>query len=423
MEIVRRQLDNGLRVVVLPDRRAPVVAVAVFYDVGFRSEPEGRTGFAHLFEHMMFQGSRQVPKGMFDRLIMGNGGVLNGMTSPDYTVYYEIVPTSALDVTLFLEADRMRALDVSQENLDNQIAVVEEEIRMNVLNRPYGRFPWLLLPSVMFDTFPNTHDGYGSFDDLEAASLEDVRRFFRRFYAPSNALVVLSGDVDPGEAGGRIESFFGDVPTRRKARTGPHREPPLAEVRRAEFPDPLAPAPALALGYRAPDPADLEAILAIDVFTHVLADGKSSRLQQRLLRSDRSVTSVDAWVGEWPGFGPLDMRDPTWSQIVVFYPSAAARDRIIAAIDEEVARALDDLGDGEVERVVNKMVAGYERHVDDLLQRALTAGPLELQRDASELVSSIPEVLLGLDAGQVKATAAPWFDSGRRVEIDVRSGP
>ncbi len=422
MEIARRQLDNGLRVVVLPDRRAPVVGVAVFYDVGFRSEPEGRTGFAHLFEHMMFQGSEHVPKGMFDRLIMGNGGVLNGMTSPDYTVYYEIVPTSALDVTLFLEADRMRALDVSRENLDNQIDVVEEEIRMNVLNRPYGRFPWLLLPSVMFDTFPNAHDGYGAFDDLEAASLEDVRRFFRRFYAPSNALLVLSGDIDPDDAFGKAETFFGDIPTRRKPRTGPYREPALREVRRAEFPDPLAPAPALALGYRAPDPADLEAILAIDVFTHVLADGKSSRLQQRLLRVDRSVTSVDAWVGEWPGFGPLDMRDPTWSQIVAFYPESASRARIVAAIDDEVARALGDLEDAEVHRVVNKMVAGYERHVDDLLQRALTAGPLELQRDAAELLPRIPEVLGGLDAAQVKAACEPWFDPERRVEIDVRSG-
>ena len=160
----RFTLPNGLRVVLAPDRSAPVVGVAVVYDVGIRSEPEGRTGFAHLFEHLMFQGSANLEKLAHFRHVQGAGGTFNGSTHLDYTDYFEILPSNALERALFLEADRMRGPRLTEENLRNQIDVVKEEIRVNVLNRPYGGFPWLKLPPVMFDTFPNAHDGYGSFD-------------------------------------------------------------------------------------------------------------------------------------------------------------------------------------------------------------------------------------------------------------------
>ena len=163
--VERFTLPNGLRVVLAPDRSAPVVAVSVFYDVGMRSEPEGRTGFAHLFEHLMFQGSANVGKGARPPGA-GAGGTFNGSTHQDYTNYYEALPAEGLERALFLEADRMAAPAITEENLRNQIDVVKEEIRVNVLNRPYGGFPWLQLPPVAFDTFANAHDGYGSFVDL-----------------------------------------------------------------------------------------------------------------------------------------------------------------------------------------------------------------------------------------------------------------
>ena len=166
--VERFTLDNGLRVVLTPDRSAPVIGVAVVYDVGIRSEPEGRTGFAHLFEHLMFQGSENLEKLAHFRHVQGAGGTFNGSTHLDYTDYFEALPANALERALFLEADRMRGPRLTEENLRNQVDVVKEEIRVNVLNRPYGGFPWLTLPPVMFDTFPNAHDGYGSFDDLES---------------------------------------------------------------------------------------------------------------------------------------------------------------------------------------------------------------------------------------------------------------
>ena len=200
--VERATLRNGLRVVLAPDRSAPVVAVAVYYDVGIRSEPEGRTGFAHLFEHLMFQGSASLGKMDHVKYVQSSGGTLNGSTRLDYTNYYEALPSNALERALFLEADRMRSPAVTEENLANQIAVVKEEIRVNVLNQPYGGFPWLTLPPLLFETFPNAHNGYGGFEDLESATVDDARDFFDRYYAPGNAVLAVGGDFDPDAGDG-----------------------------------------------------------------------------------------------------------------------------------------------------------------------------------------------------------------------------
>src|SRR5688500_6973814 len=242
--VERFTLDNGLRVVLAPDRSAPVIGVAVVYDVGIRSEPEGRTGFAHLFEHLMFQGSANLEKLAHFRYVQGAGGTFNGSTHLDYTDYFETAPSHALERMLFLEADRMRGPALTEENLANQIDVVKEEIRVNVLNRPYGGFPWLKLPPVMFDTFPNAHDGYGSFTDLEAATVPDAAEFFDRYYACGNATLSVSGDIDLDETRQLIEKHFGDVPARPAPPRPDFDEPDLTAERRESYVDKLAPLPA-----------------------------------------------------------------------------------------------------------------------------------------------------------------------------------
>ena len=221
---MRLRLDNGLRVVLSPDRSSPVVAVAVHYDVGMRSEPEGRTGFAHLFEHMMFQGSASLGKTEHFTHVQGNGGTLNGSTHVDYTDYFEVMPSAATELALFLEADRMRSVAVNQENLENQIAVVQNEIRVNVLNRPYGGFPWLVLPPVLFGEFANSHNGYGDFVDLESSTVEDAQQFFDRYYAPGNAVLVVVGDIDVGRD--QRAGWSSTSATSRRARCRPGRASP-----------------------------------------------------------------------------------------------------------------------------------------------------------------------------------------------------
>ncbi len=219
-------LANGLRVVVSPDRTAPFVTVGVYYQIGFRLEPFGRSGFAHLFEHMMFQGSENAGKMEHIRLINSSGGLLNGTTNYDITNYFESVPSNALERVLWLEADRMRALKVDDENLRNQRDVVKEEVRVNVMNQPYGGFPWLDLPPVAFRNWPNAHNFYGDFVDLDAATLEDVQKFFRTYYAPNNAVLLIMGDFDAKEGFALAKKYFEDIPESAAAaevRTSPSR--------------------------------------------------------------------------------------------------------------------------------------------------------------------------------------------------------
>ncbi len=205
-------LDNGLKVILSQDMTAPVVTVAVYYNIGFRIEPRDRTGFAHLFEHMMFQGSANLGKMEFVQLVQSNGGVLNGSTRFDFTNYFQIVPAHKLETMLWAEADRMRSLDITEENLINQQGVVKNEVRVNVLNAPYGGFPWLDMPQYANENWYNAHNFYGDLEDLDAATLDDVASFFQQYYAPNNAAVAIVGDFDYDEAMGFVEQYFGDIP-------------------------------------------------------------------------------------------------------------------------------------------------------------------------------------------------------------------
>src|SRR5713226_900780 len=203
----QKTLANGLTVVVSEDHSAPTFGLCVAYRIGFRLEPEGRTGFAHLFEHMMFEGTPVAPKGTMNQIVEGGGGWTNGDTRYDFTEYIETAPVSALDPVLWLEADRMKALDFSPQNLDNQRQVVEEEVRVNVLNQPYGSFYWLDLPQKAFNKYPNAHNFYGDFKDLDAAAIQDVETFFHNYYVPSNAVLAVVGDVKAEEVFRKAEKY------------------------------------------------------------------------------------------------------------------------------------------------------------------------------------------------------------------------
>ena len=415
-------LSNGLRVVLAPDRSAPVVGIAVLYDVGIRSEPEGRTGFAHLFEHLMFQGSANLEKLEHFRYVQSSGGMFNGSTHFDYTNYFEALPSNALERGLFLEADRMLSPRITEENLANQIAVVKEEIRVNVLNRPYGGFPWLELPPVLFDTFPNAHNGYGGFVDLESATVDDATDFFHRYYAPANAVLAVAGDVDVDETVALIEKHFGGIPKRRRPVRPNFGEPPLASERRAVTTDAHAPIPAVAIGYRVPDPvAQLDDHLAGVLLSEILTEGDASRLQRRLVYRDRLVTDVSAYLGE---FGdPFDERDPTAFTITAHYPNPESLGRILAVIDEELARvAADGLEPGELDRVRTRTVSVLFRDLDAVLSRALEFAKFELIFGRAELISELPDRLTAVTGADVQAAAAALRPEGRAVVELIAGG-
>jgi predicted Zn-dependent peptidase len=290
----QRRLANGLRVIVAPDHLAPVVAINLWYDVGSKHEPKGRTGFAHLFEHFMFQGSAHVAKTEHMAIVQGSGGVCNATTYFDRTNYFETLPSNQLDIGLWLEADRMATLleALNQENLDNQRDVVKNEKRQSYDNRPYGSFYERLIAAVFPEGHPYHHTPIGSMADLDAASPEDVQRFFRDWYAPNNCVVSIVGDVDEAAAHDAVERWFGAIaanPTLAAFQT-PDLPRHLGTETRETVPD-AVPLVRIHFGFRTPA-FGTPAFDALEVAGQILAGGKGSRLHKRLVRELRLAQDV-----------------------------------------------------------------------------------------------------------------------------------
>src|SRR6202034_3024295 len=299
LELRDTKLDNGLRVILVPDHSAPVYAINVTYNVGSRNERPGRTGFAHLFEHMMFQGSANVGKGEHFIQVLNNGGGMNGTTNEDRTTYFEELPKNQLDLGLFLEADRMRALNVTQANLDNQRNAVQEERRQGIDNQPYGRAQ-LDLDNLAYDNFAYKHSTIGSMTDLNAASIDDVKDFFRIYYAPNNAVLTLVGDFDPDEALAKVKQYFGSLPSQPTPPKVLLDEEPHYGERRETIYDPLARLPEIDIAYHIP-PGNTPDNYAVQQLAIVLGQGESSRLYQRLVKEKQLASDVsvqaDARIG------------------------------------------------------------------------------------------------------------------------------
>jgi zinc protease len=328
-------LANGLRVVISPDRSAPVATVGVYYQIGFRLEPRGRSGFAHLFEHMMFQGSEHAGKMEHIKLINSSGGTLNGTTGYDVTNYFEAVPSNALERVLWLEADRMRALKVDDENLRNQRDVVKEEVRVNVLNQPYGGFPWLDMPPVAYRNWPNAHNFYGDFADLDAATLDDVKNFFRTYYAPNNAVLLMLGDVEPAEGFAFAKRYFEDIPSHALPPRVDASEPPQTEERRGEVPETFAQLPALAIGYHAPARSTPE-WFAAGILDRVLHGGRAGRIYRRLVL-ERQIAVEAAGGIHFPSGDLFDYNGPTLMVTSIYHKPEYSDSQTIAAFDDIIA--------------------------------------------------------------------------------------
>jgi predicted Zn-dependent peptidase len=330
-----RKLPNGLKVVLSPDHTSPTAVVAVYYNIGFRIEPRDRTGFAHLFEHLMFQGSKNLGKMEFIKLVQSNGGVLNGSTRFDFTNYFEVVPANALRTALWAEADRMRGLAINQENLVNQQGVVKNEVKVNVLNRPYGGFPWLDMPQVANENWFNAHNFYGDLRDLDAATLKDAEAFFKSFYSPGNAALVVTGDFEPETAFKWIQEYFGPVPS------VPHQElPDISEPRqekekRSAKQDAQAPRPALAAAYHAPKRNTPE-YYALGLIEQILAGGNDSRLHEALVRKSGLTGEVASSINALGNM--FNIAGPTLFTVSLYHDRDKTPDAILKVLDVEIEK-------------------------------------------------------------------------------------
>jgi predicted Zn-dependent peptidase len=281
--VIYYKLPNGLRVVLSPDSTAPTVVTAVYYRIGFRVEPKDRTGFAHLFEHMMFQGSQNLGKMEFDLMVQENGGVDNGSTRFDFTNYFELLPSNKLETALWAEADRMKSLVITDESLKNQQGVVSNEVKVNVINQPYGGFPWLWIPQYANTNWYNAHNFYGDLKDIEAATLNDVQSFFKTYYAPNNAALAIVGDFEPDQAKAMIAKYFGSIRTSKLPPTPDLSEPKQEKEIIATRKDNLANRPALAFAYHMP-PRNSPEYYAMGLLDQMLVQGDDSLLHQELVK-------------------------------------------------------------------------------------------------------------------------------------------
>ncbi|HEY0037364.1 MAG TPA: pitrilysin family protein [Longimicrobium sp.] len=328
------KLPNGLKVVLSPDRTAPIATVAVYYGIGFRNEPRNRTGFAHLFEHMMFQGSRNLGKNEFINLVQSNGGVLNGSTRFDFTNYFEIVPAHTLETMLWAESDRMRGLQIDQSNLTNQQGVVKNEVRVNVLNVPYGGFPWLDMPQYANTNWFNAHNFYGDLAELDAATLADVEQFFKTFYAPNNAVVVVVGDFQPAETLAWVRKYFGDIPAAPQPPAPDLTEPRQTQEKRASKDDAKANRPALAFSYHMPERNTPE-YYAMGMIDQILLQGNDALLREALVQRAGLTGSVSGGINV--GLGNMfNYSGPMLWTVSLFHDNNVASDRIMAAADSAI---------------------------------------------------------------------------------------
>ena len=415
--VVYDSLDNGLRVVLSEDHTAPTVTVAVYYEVGFRVEPQGRTGFAHLFEHMMFQGSESLGTMEFVQLVEENGGVLNGSTRFDFTNYFQIVPAHTLETMLWAEADRMRGLAITEDRLANQREVVKNEVRVNVLNQPYGGFPWLDLPQIAFDNWHNAHNFYGDFTDLDAATLEDVRSFFDRYYAPDNAVLVVVGDFEPETTMAWIQRYFGDIPRG----TGVER-PDVSEARqeaerRHTRTDPLANRPALAFGYRMPERGS-DAYWAMGLLDQILLQGDDSWLHQALVQREGLTGGVSGGVN---ALGNLFNYDgPMLWSFSLIHDADTAADSIESVVDAVIERARTEVVDSAtLARARVKARSNLYDQIEALFGfgRADLLASFALFDDDPSGINRIEDRFAGVTAEQIQEAAREYLRPTNRTVL------
>ena len=414
--VAMKTLGNGLKVVVSEDHSAPTFGICVSYGIGFRLEPEGRTGFAHLFEHMMFEGTPNAPKGTLDRVIEGGGGNNNGDTRYDFTEYIETAPVSALDPVLWIEADRMKTLDFSPANLENQRKVVEEEVRVNVLNQPYGLFFAIDLPGKAFDTYPNSHNFYGDFKDLDAARIEDVEKFYRQYYLPNNAVLAIVGDVNAADVFAKVEKYFAAIPAGPAPPRAKLEEAPQTAERRAVQTDKLANLPALAVGYRVPARGTHDAVVAA-VAGELLHNGQASRLYQALVKESRKANSVDGGLN-WPLGNPFEFNGPTLLVSFIVALPATSEDDLISAYDSAIADLARRGPDAaELDRIRAKMRSDWYAELELPIERASALSHAVLFDGNADQVSSVPDEIAAVSAADIQSFAAKYLVKTNRTII------
>ncbi len=408
------KLKNGLTVILSEDHTAPTYSIAIAYNVGSRDEKAGRTGFAHLFEHLMFEGSENVAKGEMDSLVSGNGGQMNGTTDNDRTLYYETLPANQLDLGLFLEADRMGKLIFTQEKLDNQRNAVQEERRLRVDNQPYGKTSEAV-DDLAFDTFAYKHSVIGSMDDLNAASLQDVQEFFNRYYAPNNATIAIVGDFKTDEALAKVKKYFEAIPSQPAPPRPDVSQPEQTAERRKQLEDSFAQFPRIDIVYRIPagDTADY---YALDVMSSVLSAGQSSRLYQKLVKDSEVAQNANAFTEQRPG--------PSLEQISVTVRPGKDLAGVEKMVYDEVAKIqAQPVEDWEMDKVRMFLRRNQVRSAQGSLGRAAELAETYAEYGDASLVNVEYQKLAAVTKADIQRVAKKYLVEANRSVVVTLPAP
>jgi len=408
------KLSNGLRLIVAEDHVAPVFSIAVIYNVGSRDERQGRTGFAHLFEHMMFKGSENVGPGEHFYTIFSNGGTMNGTTNKERTLYFETMPSNQLEAGLFLEADRMRSLAIVQDNLDNQRKAVQEERRQGLDNQPYGRTNEAV-DQLAFDNPAYKHSVIGSMEDLSAASTQDVASFFQTYYAPNNAIIAVAGDVTTAGVRALARKYFESIPAQPAPPAVDITETPQASERRLSLEDPLARLPRLDVSYRIPSDLSPDGD-AVEVLSLVLSSGRSSRFYENIVRQKQLAVNLNAFAPE--------SRGPRLLRIIATPTPGKSLDDLEAAIEAEIGRVQGGpIADWEMDKARNtarrQLVAGLGQS----LSRAIQLAQFALVFNDPGRINTAYERLTKVTAADVQRVAKQYLTRENRSVIVTRPAP
>jgi len=416
------KLPNGLRVVLSPEKSAPLVTVAVYYNIGFRIEPRDRTGFAHLFEHLMFQGSKNMGKLEYIRLVESNGGVLNGSTRFDFTNYFAVVPSHKLETLLWAEADRMRGLDITDENLKNQQGVVGNEVKVNVLNQPYGGFPWIDLPMAAFENWYNSHNFYGELEDIESATLSDAKTFFDKYYSPQNAVLVVTGDIDEAQAKGFVQKYFGNLPAQKAEALPDISEPRQEKEKVVTKVDKLANKPAIAFGYKMPARGTPE-YYAMGLIDQIMLQGEDSLLYAEMVKKKGFAGGVSGGINS--GLGNMfNYNGPMLFDLSLVHDEKYKSDEITKSLDEVVSQMQNKpVTQKDIDRAIVKFRSGFY----DTLQQFGGVGRADLLAcfalfdDKPDKINEIEANFRKVTPALIQKTAKEFLRSTNRTVVIVKA--
>ncbi|EAQ48296.1 MAG TPA: insulinase family protein [Leeuwenhoekiella sp.] len=409
VEFEEYDLDNGLHVILHQDNTAPVVTTSVMYHVGGKDREDGRTGFAHFFEHLLFEGTENIENGKWFEIVSSNGGTNNANTSQDRTYYYEVFPSNNLELGLWMESERMLHPIIKQDGVDTQNEVVKEERRLRYDNSPYGQFLFAI-SEQLFKNHPYKDPNVGYMEDLDAASLQEFQDYFKKYYKPNNAVLVVAGDIEVDETKKMIEDYFGPIPSGPELERSYPTEAPITEATRTQFYDSNIQVPAILTAYRTPGYGDRDAYV-LNMISSYLSDGKSSKLYKKMVDDEKKALQI----------GAINLEQEDYGMYIIFgLPlGETSLDTLLEGMEEEIAKLRNELiSESDYEKLQNKAETNFVNSNSSVSGIANTLARNYMLYDDTNLINSEIEIYRSITREEIKEVANKYLKPNQRVEVE-----